>query len=359
MKIATIVGARPQFIKTALVSRALREAGHEEFLIHTGQHYDKEMSQVFFRELEIPEPDINLEIGSGCHGWQTGQMLIGIERLLMTAKPDVVVVYGDTNSTLAGALAASKLHVPVAHVEAGLRSHNKTMPEEVNRILTDHVSSLLLCPTPTAVANLVVEGIRDGIRHVGDVMKEAMTTFLPLTEGMSSLRFTKRTGPYALATVHRAENTRNPWRLSDIMSALEVIGLDMKVIMPLHPRTREAIQSLGSVWHEVQFIEPVSYLEMLLLEKEAEIILTDSGGVQKEACWLKVPCVTLRDETEWVETVTSGWNVLAGADINKIIQAAQNAKPGNGGMTEEHVDSPSRKIVEILEAEVKNISFSC
>lgn len=326
MKIATILGARPQFIKAAPVSRALRECGHHEFLIHTGQHYDYLMSKVFFEELGIPEPAINLGVGSGSHGYQTGQMLLGIEELIKKQKPDWVLVYGDTNSTVAGALAAVKLHVPVAHVEAGLRSFNRRMPEEINRVLTDHISDLLFCPTQTAVENLRNEGINRGVHLIGDVMYDSVLHNIKLAEKHSDIleELKLKNKSYALATVHRAENTDEPGRLKRIIDAIEQISQNgLPVIIPLHPRTRQSLKS-----SKLSFIDPISYFDMLVLEKNAQVILTDSGGVQKEAYWFGVPCVTLRDETEWLETVESGWNVLVGSNYDRIINAVQKAHPG-------------------------------
>ncbi len=329
IKIVTIVGARPQFIKAAPVSRAIRKHNREghgnqitEILVHTGQHYDDTMSEVFFRDLDIPEPHVNLNVGSGFHGWQTGQMLTRIEEVLIAKKPDLVVVYGDTNSTLAGALAAVKLHIPVAHIEAGLRSFNREMPEEHNRIVSDHLSDLLFCPTPTAVGNLKNEGITEGVHLVGDVMYDSVLYNIKLAEERSRILERAKVKPkgYALATVHRAENTDDHERLRSIFHALERIAKDgLPVIVPLHPRTRKQLKSLGSSFDGLQLINPVSYLDMLLLEKQAQIILTDSGGVQKEAYWFKVACITLRSETEWIETLASGWNYLAGSDYDMIL----------------------------------------
>ena len=326
LKIITVVGARPQFIKAAPVSRALRKAGHMEFLVHTGQHYDTNMSAIFFQELHIPEPDVNLEVGSNSHGKQTGQMLIRLEEILQKEKPDWVLIYGDTNSTLAGALAAVKLHIPVAHVEAGLRSFNRRMPEEHNRVVADHLSDLLLCPTQTAVDNLTREGITQGVHLVGDVMYDSVLYNIEVAEKRShileELKLSSKS--YALATIHRAENTDNQEHLTSIFQALENIAQNgLPVILPLHPRTRKLLQASGISLRNVHLLNPVSYLDMLLLEKHAQIILTDSGGVQKEAYWLKVPSVTLRNETEWVETVETGWNILAGTDTETIQQTVQ------------------------------------
>ncbi|MGP8329817.1 MAG: non-hydrolyzing UDP-N-acetylglucosamine 2-epimerase [Methanosarcinaceae archaeon] len=325
MKMLTVIGARPQFIKAALVSKALREAGHEEFLVHTGQHYDPKMSQIFFDEMGIPAPNINLEVGSGNHGWQTAQMLMGIENLLLEEKPDWILLYGDTNSTLAGSLAAVKLHIPIAHVEAGLRSFNRQMPEEHNRVLTDHASDLLFCPTQRAVENLAQENITRGVHNVGDVMYDAVLAFSEISEERSTLLASLDIShkDYFLATVHRPSNTDKPENLMAIFEAFR--KLDENIIFPVHPRTRgkiaNLVDDLKSFAPKLKLIEPVGYLDMLSLEKNARAILTDSGGIQKEAYWLKIPCVTLREETEWVETVDSGWNILVGANREKILSA--------------------------------------
>jgi UDP-GlcNAc3NAcA epimerase len=326
MKVLTIVGARPQFIKAAPVSNALRADGHQELLIHTGQHYDYQMSQVFFRELGIPEPALNLEIGSGPHGKQTGQMLVSLEEILLAHKPDWVLVYGDTNSTLAGALAACKLRLPLAHVEAGLRSFNKAMPEEHNRVLTDHCSDLLLCPTQTAVNNLAGEGLLDA-HLVGDTMYDAVLQFTDRSNQRSTIIHDLGLKPkgYLLATVHRPYNTDIPENLGNILTSFLETG--EPVVFPVHPRTRQKINELGgrlnleAAVNNLLLIEPVGYLDMLMLEQHARLILTDSGGMQKEAFFFRVPCVTLRPETEWVETIAAGWNVIVGADKKRIVDA--------------------------------------
>jgi UDP-GlcNAc3NAcA epimerase len=313
---ATVVGARPQFIKAAVVSRALRSTFRaEEVLIHTGQHYDENMSDVFFEELEIPHPDFRLGVGSGSHGAQTGHMLGKLERVLVQEKPDWVLVYGDTNSTLAGALAAAKLHVPVAHVEAGLRSFNRRMPEEINRVLADHASNMLFAPTETAVENLRREGIVGrGVRLVGDVMYDAALYYGAKAEEMSGILGRCGLTPegYVLATVHRAENTDDLKRLRAIVGGLGMVAEELPVVLPLHPRTRAALAREGlleKVSRHIRLIEPVGYLDMIMLEKNSRLVATDSGGVQKEAFFYRVPCVTLREETEWVELVESRWNV--------------------------------------------------
>jgi UDP-N-acetylglucosamine 2-epimerase (non-hydrolysing)/UDP-GlcNAc3NAcA epimerase len=327
LKITTIVGARPQFIKAGPVSRALASAGIAERLVHTGQHYDLNMSDIFFEALGLQEPEHHLGVGSGNHGAQTGAMLQAIEQILVDHRPDALLVYGDTNSTLAGALAAAKLHIPVIHVEAGLRSFNRRMPEEINRVLTDHTSELLFCPTQTAVEHLATEGISSGVHMVGDVMKDALDYWQANGSRQSGVLQTLELGPstYYLATVHRAENVDNVERLDAILDAFALV--ELPVVLPLHPRTHHALQCRDkSVPDNVRVVEPVGYLEMLELESNARALLTDSGGVQKEAYMLGVPCITLRDETEWVETVDSGWNVLTGADTQAIVQATKTLR---------------------------------
>jgi len=327
MKICSIVGARPQFIKAAPLSRQLRQR-FQEVLIHTGQHYDDSLSGVFFQEMDIPEPDYNLEIGSFSHGKQTALMMIGIEEILEKEKPDMVIVYGDTNSTLAGALVAVKLHCPVGHVEAGLRSFNRAMPEEINRVLADHASELLFCPTQTAVDNLKQEGITRGCHLTGDVMYDALKYYRERMKDDNLLlnEFDLEPRGYYLLTVHRAENTDNPENLRAIIET--VAGLDMPVVFPVHPRTRNVMQKMGlELSGMIRPIDPVGYLQMMALESNAKKILTDSGGVQKEAYMLGVPCVTLRNETEWVETVEEGWNVLVGTDRGAIMEAVQIFDP--------------------------------
>jgi UDP-GlcNAc3NAcA epimerase len=341
MKLLTVIGARPQFIKAAAISRiAATRSDMTEILLHTGQHYDENMSQVFFDELEIPRPGYNLGIGSGSHGVQTAEMLAGIEKVLLAEQPDWVLVYGDTNSTLAGALAAVKLHIPVAHVEAGLRSFNRRMPEEINRVLTDHAADLLFAPTTVAVQHLRDEGIAEGkIALVGDVMYDAALYYGRRAEADSKIlkRMSMAPKSYILATVHRAENTDNQNRLRVIFEALSQVTDEYPVILPLHPRTRKVLKNLG--WWEnyaehIHFIEPVGYLDMVMLEKHARLIVTDSGGVQKEAFFHKVPCVTLRDETEWTELLDLGWNHLAPPltvkdVVTAIRQGMSEAPPSN------------------------------
>ncbi|MGQ0642815.1 MAG: non-hydrolyzing UDP-N-acetylglucosamine 2-epimerase [Gemmatimonadaceae bacterium] len=327
MKVASVVGARPQFIKAWPVSRELRRFGHAETIVHTGQHYDEQMSDVFFTEMGIARPDHLLEIGSGSHGNQTGRMLMAVEETLLRERPDWVLVYGDTNTTLAAAIAACKLGVKLAHVESGLRSYNRSMPEEHNRVLTDHCSDLLLCPTQTAVDNLAREGIVHGVHLVGDVMYDAVLAFGARAREQSRILESLGLAPRAflLATVHRAYNTDDPAILRRLIAAFDEIG--ETVVFPLHPRTRARLASSGAVpaLRHVQLIDPVGYLDMLALEQNARAILTDSGGVQKEAFFFAVPCVTLRPETEWVETVAAGWNVLVGSEPDAIVSAARNA----------------------------------
>jgi UDP-GlcNAc3NAcA epimerase len=329
VKLVTVVGARPQFVKASPLSRELRRR-HQEILVHTGQHYDYGMSDLFFDELGIPAPDHHLGIGSGSHGAQTGAMLAAIEDVLEREHPAAVLVYGDTNSTLAGALAAAKLHLPVAHVEAGLRSFNRAMPEEVNRVVTDHLSTWLFAPSEHAAEQLAQEGIRAGVHVVGDIMMDALQLHAERAAGRSralaGLGLVPRA--YYLATVHRAENTDNPDKLRGIFEGLG--RLDQPVVVPLHPRTRKRLDEFRfPLGEHLRVLEPQGYVDMLALEANAACVLTDSGGVQKEAYYLRVPCVTLRSETEWMETVTTGWNVLVGADPDRIV-AAVRARSGDG-----------------------------
>lgn len=343
-EILTIVGARPQFVKAAVFSRYLNKnatrLGLSEYLVHTGQHYDDNMSEIFFREMEIPTPDVNLNIGSGSHGKMTGEMLWRIEEIILDRSPDIVLVYGDTNSTLAGALAAAKLHIPVAHIEAGLRSFMMVMPEEQNRRLTDQLSTWLLCPTATAITNLKAEGIQDTsakcpssdkkrVTNVGDIMFEASLYYRrkalegcaggPLSGIVSGKTF-------ALLTLHRAENTDDPRRLLSIVTALNCLD-NIEFVFPVHPRTRKIMTSLNiKLANHIKKIEPVGYFDMIRLEEECDFVITDSGGVQKEAFFFGKPCITLRDSTEWVELVDSGWNTTTGADTDRILTAVQNLR---------------------------------
>lgn len=331
-KVVTIVGARPQFIKASAISRAIRDYWPDtvsEVLVHTGQHYDHNMSKVFFDELNIPEPKYNLNISGCAHGAMTGRMLEAIEQVLLEEKPDWVLIYGDTNSTLAGAIAAAKLHIPIAHVEAGLRSFNTRMPEEINRILSDRVSRLLFCPTEAAVCNLRAEGVVDGVYNSGDVMYDVALHFRDRAKERScildSLKVKER--DYILATCHRAENTDDRCRLEEIISAIGDIAKEAQVILPLHPRTRRIIHDhkLDKHLRSVKKVEPLSFLDMIALEQSAKLILTDSGGLQKEAFFYGVPCVTMRDETEWVETVALKRNRLAGAERTRILNACRES----------------------------------
>lgn len=396
MKIASVVGARPQFIKIAPLIKTI--ARHNEktkdqpinhILIHTGQHYDYQMSKIFFDELTIPQPDYNLEVGSGSHGWQTGQTLIRVDEVLQKEKPKWVLVYGDTNSTLAGALSAAKLHIPVAHIEAGLRSYNRQTPEEINRLLTDHISTILFCPTETAVKNLQKEGftnifhsgklantgaVNEKIHcrpkdplviNVGDIMYDLLVLSLPLAEKKNKIlpQLQLEPGKYFLITVHRAENADNLDKIKSITQAL--LELNKTVVFPVHPRTKSTLQTLGifktSVvpkvgptsipywdYENVRFVEPRSYLEMLVLEKFAQLILTDSGGVQKEAFWLGTPTITLREETEWVETVETGWNRLVGTNSKSIIEAAKSITPGERNLQIYGDGNTAETIVQII-----------
>jgi len=327
MKIASIVGARPQFVKASCLSRELK-LQHNEILIHTGQHYDKLMSECFFADLDIPKPNYNLEVGSGSHAYQVANMLLRLEEIFLKEKPDIVLVYGDTNSTLAGSLAAVQANIALAHIESGMRSFDKRMPEETNRIISDHLSDICFCSTQTAVDNLAKEGIKEGVYLVGDVMVDALYDNLKKAERSDILRqLNIRKNQYYLATVHRASNTDNSDNLKNILEAF--LELDKPVVLPLHPRTKKTIAKNfpGKLKNtRIKCIDPVSYLDMLQLEKNAHKILTDSGGIQKEAFIFQVPCITLRDTTEWTETIKCGCNILTGADKPKIILAA-GSKP--------------------------------
>jgi len=355
LRIATVVGARPQFIKAVPVSRALAIAGYRETLIHTGQHYDFRMSGIFVEELGLKEPEWNLDVRSGAHGRQTGEMMVRLERVLIEDKPDWVIVFGDTNSTLAGALCAAKLGFPVAHVEAGLRSFNRVMPEEINRVLTDHCSAALFCPTRVSVDNLAREGITNGVHLVGDVMYDAALLFADHAETKSNIlqRLPCRSGEYILLTIHRPANADNPQHLKEILQAMEV--LDAPVVFPVHPRTRSRIVEQGGAFQgpaisNVHAIDPVGYLDMLMLERNARLIVTDSGGVQKEAYFFRVPCVTIREETEWVETVESGWNRLVKAEAEAVEKAVRSCSiPPEHPAFYGHGDAATR-LVQLLGA---------
>ena len=332
-KIVTILGARPQFIKASVVSKELRK-NFNEVIVHTGQHYDKNMSDIFFEQLRIPKPDYNLGLGGGTHGFQTGNMLIEIEKVLLEEKPDYVLVYGDTNSTLAGALAASKLLIPVIHIESGLRSYNIAMPEEQNRILTDHISKVLFCPTDTAINNLEKEGIIHDVYNVGDVMCDSVLHFSKLAHSkftkdnleLIPIYEEKKLDKWYLTTIHRAENTMDNKNLYDILKTLN--DLDNMVIFPVHPRIRKMVDTLRekNKYDNIYFIEPVDYLTMLYLTKNAEKVITDSGGLQKECYILDTPCITIREQTEWIETLDKGYNVLAKPEYNDLYNKIINAK---------------------------------
>ncbi len=329
MKALSVVGARPQFVKAAPLTRALRER-HEEVLVHSGQHYDYDMSQVFFEELGIPAPDFNLGVGSGGHGRMTGEMLGLLEQLMLEQEPDVVIVYGDTNTTLAGGLAAAKLHIPVAHVEAGLRIFDKRMPEEVNRVLVDHVSEILLVPTEVGERNLAREGVTEGVHVVGDVMMDTVA-FVSSRADVAEVtaRYGVTEGRYYLGTLHRAATSDDPIRLEEVVEAFS--KLDLPVLWALHPRTRKNLEAAGLMTRvdedaNIRAVPPVPYHDTIGLLKGASALLTDSGGMQKEAYFLRVPCVTLREETEWVETVELGWNRLVGTDEPAIVEAAMHAE---------------------------------
>ena len=355
MKVATVVGVRPQFVKAAVLSRSLR-LRHDEVLIHTGQHYDDLMSDVFFRELGLPAPDLNLDVGSASAAVQTARMLEGLAAAFLERQPDLVIVYGDTNSTLAGALAAAKLKLPLAHVEAGLRSYDRTLPEEVNRILTDRVARYLFCPTANAVDCLKREGIDNGVYEVGDLMYDSLLAVMPRvaeTETAVLARHGVERRRFYLATVHRQANADDPAVLGRLLEALG--SLDAPVLLPLHPRTRAALAAARlTPAPNIRLSEPVGYLEMVALERNARGILTDSGGVQREAYLLAVPCVTLREDSEWPETLTEGWNELAGADAEKIVAAATRPLPTGTPPALFGDGHAAEKIVEILESDPPN-----
>ncbi len=352
MKIASIVGARPQFIKAVLVSRELRKK-HEEVLVHTGQHYDEELSRIFFDELDIPQPDYNLEVGSDSHAVQTGKMMISFEKVLFTEKPDLVLVYGDTNSTLAGALAAVKLHIPVAHVEAGPRMFDKSIPEEINRVLTDHVSSLLFAPTQTAVDNLKREGVEEGVCLTGDVMLDSFLYFSKVAVEKSKIldELNLSQGQYLLATVHRARNTDREENLKNIADAF--LSIAEKIVFPVHPRTEKYLKQYGlydslKTAQNMILIDPVGYLDSIILTTNARKVLTDSGGLQKEAYFSHVPCITLYEATCWSETVEDGWNILVGSDRDKIIEAVRHFEPDGRQRNVFGDGAAAEKIIEVL-----------
>ena len=354
-KIVTVIGARPQFVKASVVSKELRKK-FKEVIIHTGQHYDKNMSDIFFEELSIPKPDYNLGVGSGSHAYQTGMMLIEIEKVLIKEKPDYVLVYGDTNSTIAAALAASKLLIPVIHIEAGLRSFNMNMPEEQNRVLTDHISSILFAPTDDAVNNLSKEGINKNVFNVGDVMCDSVLFFSKQVKknniGLIPIYEEKKYNKWYLTTIHRAENTTNSENLYQILKTLN--DLDELVIFPVHPRIRKMIDELEKENHyqNIYFVEPVDYLTMLYLTKNSKKVITDSGGLQKECYILNVPCITVRDQTEWVETLNNGYNTLAKPEYNDLYKKIINAKINDKNKINYYGDgNASKKMTDILSKE--------
>jgi UDP-GlcNAc3NAcA epimerase len=327
MKIVSVVGARPEFSQATQVSRALR-AEHQEVLVHTGQHYDLSLSQTFFDELEIPAPDYNLEVGSCSHTCQTGEIMLRLEEILLDETPDLVVVRGDTNSTLSSALVASKLHIPLAHIEAGERSYNRRMPEEINRLVTDRLADIHFCASRTAMEQLAREGVTESVYWVGDVMLDAMIHYKPIAHRRSNMMNRLSLAPrgFCLVTIHRVSNTVDPERLSRIVNILNEVR--ETIIFPVHPRTAKVLAKIKARFSDhVKLIEPVGYLDMILLEENARLIATDSGGVQREAYFLSVPCLTLRDETEWVETVESGWNKVVGVDPDQVLITWQNFNP--------------------------------
>jgi UDP-GlcNAc3NAcA epimerase len=355
MKIVSVVGARPQFVKAAVLSRALR-GRHEEFLVHTGQHYDDLMSDVFFRELDLPPPDVNLGVGSAGHAAQTARMLEALEPVLLDQRPDLVLVYGDTNSTLAGAITAAKLNLPLAHVEAGFRSYDRAMPEEINRVLTDHVSTYLFCATAKSVGCLEREGIERGVHHVGDLMYDSLRAARLQAEAVQAEvlhSFGLQRGNYFLATVHRQANTDDEKALRSLLDAFG--KLDAPVLFPLHPRTRAALTRWSiEPGAKVRLTEAVGYLEMLALESSARAVLSDSGGVRREAYFLAVPCVTLREDSEWPETQLHGWDVLAGTDVDRIVEAAHRPAPKTPPLPVFGDGQTAPKIIEILERDPPN-----
>jgi UDP-N-acetylglucosamine 2-epimerase len=349
MKVVSVVGARPEFVQAAPVSRALR-VNHQEILVHTGQHYDYLMSQAFFDELGIPAPNYNLDVGSGSHGKQTGEILDRMEKVLIKEEPDLVIVRGDTNSTLAGSLAASKMHIPTAHIEAGERSFDRRMPEEINRLVADCLADLHFCASRAAVNRLADEGISDTVHWVGDVMLDALLQHRPIAQEKSDIlsRLELEPGAYALVTVHRAANTDDPARLGQIVQALN--GVSETVVFPAHPRTRKALAGIGARFEDhVLLIDPVSYFDIMILEENARLIATDSGGVQREAYFLSIPCLTLREETEWIETVQAGWNRLVGADPEQVIDAWFSFAPPSAHPPIFGDGTAGQRIVRILE----------
>ena len=350
MKIISVVGARPQFIKLAILSKELRE-NHNEIIIHTGQHYDDNMSKYFFEEMQIAKPDYNLNIGSGSHGKQTAEMLIGLEDIFLHQKPDVVITFGDTNTTLATGLAATKLNIPVAHVEAGLRSHNREMPEEINRILTDHISDYLFAPTLTAMENIKIENLYGKPFLVGDVMYDSLLYYGKIAEQNSRIlkNLKLKQKEYILLTLHRPYNVDNIQKLQNIFSALK--QTKRFIVLPVHPRTRKMIESTNTIIPEnISIIEPLGYLDFIFLQKHSEKIITDSGGIQKEAYLHGIPCITIRPETEWIETVKAGWNVLVGDKKDQLIENCLHFKPSHNRPRYFGDGNSSKKIISILES---------
>jgi UDP-N-acetylglucosamine 2-epimerase len=332
MRIFSVVGARPQFVKLAPLHKAIK-VHHQHVIVHTGQHYDYKMSQSFFEELHIPDPDYNLGVGSGSQGAQTGKMMEEIEKVFISDRPDLVVVYGDTNTTLAAGIVAAKMGLPLVHVEAGLRSYRRSMPEEINRVVTDHLSNLLLCPSPPSVRNLEKEGITEGVAVVGDVMTECLLSIESTLDDSAPEKLGLKKGEYVLATIHRQENADSRENMGAIIGAM--CQYDGEVVLPLHPRTAKNITSWGLMDRltdsgNVMVMEPMDFLTFTAIERHARKIMTDSGGVQKEAYFWGVPCVTVRDETEWTETLEGGWNVLTGASQERILEALHRPRPENG-----------------------------
>ena len=349
MKIISVVGARPQFIKLAILSKELRE-NHNEIIIHTGQHYDDNMSRYFFEEMQIAKPDYNLNIGSGSHGKQTAEMLIGLEDIFLHQKPDVVITFGDTNTTLATGLAATKLNIPVAHVEAGLRSHNREMPEEINRILTDHISDYLFAPTLTAMENIKIENLYGKPFLVGDVMYDSLLYYGKIAEQKSRIlkNLKLKQKEYILLTLHRPYNVDNIHKLQNIFSALKQKKI---IVLPVHPRSRKMIERTNTIIPEnISIIEPLGYLDFIFLQKHSEKIITDSGGIQKEAYLNGIPCITIRPETEWIETVKAGWNVLVGDKKDQLIENCLHFKPSHNRPRYFGDGNSSKKIISILES---------
>lgn len=353
IKIIIIGGTRPNFIKIAPLLKEIKKYQQIELiLVHTGQHYDFKMSDLFFRELRIPKPDYYLGVGSGSHGWQTAKIMEKLELVLLKERPNLVIAVGDVNSTLAGALTAAKLDIPVAHIEAGLRSYDKTMPEEINRVLTDHLSNFLFCPTENAVKNLKKEGVKKEVYNVGDITYDTFLKNIKVAQKKSAVfkRLKLRSKSYFLLTLHRPQNVDNLESLKKILRALQ--QSNEKIIFPVHPRTKKSLtkfdKSVLSRRSNILFIEPIGFLDILWLEKNSQKIITDSGGVQKEAYWFKIPCITLRDTTEWVETVKSGWNILVGDDEKKIINAIKKFNPSRKQYNYFGNGKAAKKIVKIL-----------